>query len=144
MQSELDTQMPKLLHKCMTKATTAEGDQRKHGPNWVVSRRGSLKVFEDHLECGDWQIAYSEIDKAVLYSFRSFFLRLPGYILTVDTKDKTYHFGLNGWGDFWKGRLPLAVEREKGKLQFSWFSILVRVILVGYLGYSLWQWASQG
>ncbi len=132
--------MTELLHKCMTKATTAEGDQRKYGPNWVVSRRGSLKIFDDRLECGDWRIDYTEIKDAVLCSVRSFFLRIPGYILTVETNDRTYHFGLNGWGPFWKGNLPFETRREKGKLGFTWFSIIVRLILFGYIGYLLWQW----
>ena len=134
--------MPELLHKCMTKATTAEGDQRKYGPNWVTSRRASLKIFDDRLECGNWQIAFPDIEKAVLYSFRSFFLRMPGYILTVDANNKTYHFGLNGWGSFWNGELPFRVEREKGKLKFTWFSIAIRALLFGYVGYLLWQWAT--
>ena len=132
--------MSEPLHKCMTKATTAEGDQRKYGPNWITSRRGSLKVFDDRLECGDWRVEYSEITSAVLYSFRSFFLRIPGYILTVETDAKTYHFGLNGWGDFWKGDLPFDASREEGKLRFTWFSIIVRVILFSYIAYMLWQW----
>jgi hypothetical protein len=135
--------MSKLLHKCMAKATTAEGDQRKYRPNWITSRRGSLKVFDDHLECGDWRIGYSEIKNAVLYSFRSFFLRIPGYILTVDTEDRTYHFGLNGWGRFWKSELPFAAKREKGELGFTWFSIVVRLILVGYIGYIAWRWIAS-
>lgn len=134
--------MSNLLYKCMTKATTAEGDQRKYGPNWVISRRGSLHIFDDHLECGNWQIKYGDIHSAVLYSFRSFFLRIPGYVLTVETAERTYHFGLNGWGPFWKGELPFAVKREKGKLGFTWFSIIVRLILVGYLAYGLWHWLS--
>lgn len=127
----------------MTKATTAEGDQLRYGPNWVTARRGSLKVFDDHLECGDWRIDYSEIRKAVLSSFRSFFLRIPGYILTVETDERTYHFGLNGWGRFWKGELPFEAKRERGRLGFTWFSIIVRVILVGYIAYIGWQWVSS-
>lgn len=127
----------------MTKATTAEGDQRKYGPNWITSRRGSLKVFDDHFECGNWRIDYSEIKNAALYSFRSFFLRIPGYILTVDTEDRTYHFGLNGWGRFWKSELPFDAKREKGKLGFTWFSIVVRLILVGYIGYFAWRWIAS-
>ncbi len=133
--------MSNLLHKCMTKATTAEGDQRRYGPNWVMSRRGSLKIFDDHLECGDWRIDYSEITNAVLCSFRSFFIRIPGYVLTVETQNRTFHFGLNGWGQFWKGDLPFPALREKGKLGFTWFSIAVRLILVGYIAYiAWWRW----
>jgi len=134
--------MAELLHKCMTKATTAEGDQRKYGPNWITSRRASLKIFDDHLECGNWDIPYSEIQNAVLCSFRSFFLRIPGYILTIETTDKTYHFGLNGWGKFWKNDPPFTVARENGKLGFTLFSIVLRVLLLGYVLYSLWQWAT--
>lgn len=93
--------MPELLHNCMTKATTKEGDQRKYGPNWLLSHRGRLKVFDDHLECGNWHINYTDIKSAVLCSFRTTFLRIPVYILSVETADRTYHFGLNGWGRFW-------------------------------------------
>ncbi|MEM6691565.1 MAG: hypothetical protein AAF664_19205 [Planctomycetota bacterium] len=132
--------MPELLHQCMTKATTAEGDQRKHGPNWVISRRASLKVFEDRLECGDWLVEFSEIDRAVLYSFRSFIFRIPGHVLTIETDKKTYHFGLNGWGPFWKGSLPFDIERENGKLSFTWFSIIVRAVMTAYIAYVVWRW----
>ena len=126
----------------MTKATTAEGDQRKYGPNWVTSRRATLQIFDEHLKCGNWTVQYAEINNAVLYSFRSFFLRIPGYILTIETSDRTYHFGLNGWGAFWHGDLPFEATKEKGKLSFSWFSIVVRLLLFGYLGYVVWQWAT--
>lgn len=132
--------MSELLYQCLTKATTAEGDQRSYGANWLVSRRGTLKVFTDKLECGDWRINYSEIEDAVIYSFRSFFLRIPGYILTVNTKARTYHFGLTGWGRFWNGELPFEVRREKGAIGLSWFSIAIRFIIVGYICRLLWQW----
>jgi hypothetical protein len=132
--------MSELLHKCMTKATIAEGDQRRYGPNWVTSRRATLKVFDDRLECGDWRIEDTEIKDAVLFSFRSLLLRIPGYILTVTTDDRTYHFGLNGWGQFWKGSLPFEIRHEKGTLGASWISIVARVVLCGYIGYRLWQW----
>lgn len=132
--------MPELLYNCMTKGTVAEGDQRKNGPNWVTARRASLKIFDDHLECGNWHVNFPEIERAVLYSFRSSLL-LPGYILSVETNDRAYSFGLNGWGKFWKGELPFAVEREKGRLKLSWFSIAVRAMLIGCIGYLLWLWA---
>ena len=125
----------------MTKATTAEGDQRKYGPNWVTSRRAALRIFDDHLKCDDWTIQYTEINNAVLYSFRSPILRIPGYILTVETAGRTYHFGLNGLGSFWRGNLPFEASREAGRLGFTWFSIIVRLALFVYLGYVAWNWA---
>lgn len=128
------------LHHCMTKATTAVGDQRRHGPNWLTSRRGMLTVFADHLECGNWRIDYSDITDAVLFSFRSTLLRIPGCILTIATPDRTYHFGLNGWGRFWEGELPFRVRREQGKIGYTWFSIAVRLTLVVCLGYELLKW----
>ena len=113
----------------MTKRTTAEGDQRRYGPNWLFARRGRLKVFTDRMECGGRKIVYDEVESAILCSFRSTFLRIPGYVLTVQTPNRTCHFGLNG-DRFWEGELPLEVSRQKGILRYSWLSILVRLILV--------------
>ena len=125
-----------LLYKCMSKAMIAEGDQLHYGPNWALARRAALKVFDDHFECGDWTIPYPSITKATLYSIRST-LGIPGYILKMETAEKTYHFGLN-WGKFWKGELPFEVSREKGKLGYSTFSIILRVVLIGYIAWWLW------
>jgi len=71
--------MSQLIHQCMTKGVTAEGDQLKRGPSWILARRGKLKLFDDHLECGNWTIQYSEISKATLYSVRQNFI-IPGYV----------------------------------------------------------------
>ncbi len=135
--------MSKLLHKCWTKAVVADGDQRKYGPNWVTSRRTVLRVYEDYLECGNWRIDYMDMSSATLFLFRTSILRIPGYVLTVETPDRTYHFGLNGWGKFWSGELPFETKRESGRLGFTWFSIVVRLILVGYAGYLAWRWMSS-
>lgn len=82
------------IYKCMTKATTAEGDQVRYGPNWVTARRAILNVFSDRLECGDWKIEYKEIKDSVLYSIKTNLI-IPGYVLKVATTERTYHFGLN-------------------------------------------------
>lgn len=124
------------IYKCMTKATTAEGDQMEHGPNWLRSRRARLKVFDDRLECGDWILPFSDIREAVLFRICST-LFIPGYVLRVQTEQRTYHFGLNA-GSFWKGELPFAVKRETGKVGHSAFSIVLRVMLLGYLIYLIW------
>lgn len=125
------------VHQCLTKATTAEGDQMRYGPNWLFSRRGMLKVFDDRLVCGDWSIPFSEISEATLYSYQSSFF-IPGYVLKVQTAQKTYHFGLNG-SAYWKGDLPFPVKREKSNLGYSPFSVVVRVLAVVCLVYWLWS-----
>ena len=129
--------MENLLHKCMTKATTAEGDQMKFGPNWVIAKRGMLKVFEDRIECGQCIIPNKEKKEATMYSIRSNFI-IPEFVLKLLTEERAYHFVLNS-GKFCKGELPFPVKREKEKLTYSKFSLVIRVALVAYLCYFLWK-----
>lgn len=126
--------MSQLLHRCMTKATTAEGEDIRRSLNWVISRRGILKVYDDRLECGNWIIPYGEMDEAVLFRVRQMFI--PGYVLRVKTQGKVYQFGLNP-GRYWGGELPFDVARESGR--YSWFSIAVRVVAIGFLAYLIWS-----
>ena len=128
--------MAKPLHRCMTKTTTAEGDCVRHSLNWVLSRRGILEIGTDALACGDWRIPYSEIDDAVLYSVRQ--MLIPGYVLLIRSQGVVYQFGLN-WGRFWSGEMPFPVRRESARLGYSWYSIAVRVALLGLVVYWLWR-----
>jgi hypothetical protein len=131
------------VYSCITKAIVADGNQLRTGPKWVTSRRGRLKLFGDRLECGDWTIPYVNIREAVLSSFRSPILRIPGYLLAVRTDSDTYHFGLNG-GRYWEGELPFPVQRQKARLKMSMISIVARVLLIGYALYVVWGWATSG
>lgn len=126
--------MSHLLHRCMTKATTAEGDDIRRSLNWVLSRRGLLKVFDDNLECGDWSIAYTEIDDAVLFRTRQMLIRC--YVLRIKTRGTVYQFGLNP-GRYWSGELPFPVSRESAVLGYSWYSIIIRVVAIAALIYLL-------
>ena len=122
----------------MTKAVIGDGDQLKTGPQWITSRRAILRLFEHHLECGDWTVSYGQIQEAVLSSFSSPILRIPGYVLAVRTDSKTYHFGLNGWR-YWKGELPFAVTRQKSRLRLSPISLIARIVLIAGIIYWIWQ-----
>ena len=126
----------------MTKAIIADGDQLETGPKWITSRRAMLRLFDDHLVCGDWNVRYDEMREAVLASFRSPILRIPGYVLSARTDLHTYHFGLNGWR-YWNGDLPFPVTRKNTRLRMSWISIAARAILVGYILYAIWLWATS-
>ena len=128
--------MPETLYECMTKATTVEGDDIRYSQNWLMSRRGTLRVTTESLECGDWHISYSDIREAVLFSTRQMFI--PCYVLRVRTDVKIYQFGLNP-NRFWKGELPFPVQREQ--LRYSRFSIAVRVAWVAAVAYLVWQLA---
>ena len=134
--------MEQPLHTCITKAVIANGDQLRTGPKWITSRRGRLKLYKDRLECGDWAIRYEDIREAVLSSFRSPILRIPGYVLTVRTDTEKYHFGLNGWR-YWQSNLPFPVKRQQAKLKMSPISILARAVLIGYVIYVGWSWVSS-
>lgn len=125
----------------MTKAIISDGDQLETGPQWITSRRAKLRLFDDHLVCGDWNVRYDDIREAVLASFRSPILRIPGYILSARTNTNTYHFGLNGWR-YWNGKLPFPVTRKKTRLRMSWISIAARAIIIGYIAYVVFQWAT--
>jgi hypothetical protein len=129
--------MSLLLYKCMTKAVLSDTDQLQYGPNWLYSRRAVLKIFEDHLECRDWTIHYEEIQEAILYSIRSFFI--PGYVLRIQTRDKTFWFGLN-WGKFWSNNPPFPMKRERKRMRYSWFSLMIRLVALSCLLLILLQW----
>jgi hypothetical protein len=121
----------------MTKATTAEGDDIRRSLSWVLSRRGILQVKTDSLVCGSWTIPYSEISEAVLFSLRG--VVFPGYVLRVKSGNQIYQFGLNP-GRFWRGDLPFECQRDSTRIRYSMFSTAVRIFLVGYIVYILWQW----
>lgn len=125
-----------LLFRCMTKATTAEGDDIRRSFNWVTARRGILKVYDDHLELGSWHLPYSDFDEAILFSVRQTFI--PGYVLRIKSQGTIYQFGLN-YNRFWKQNLPFSVERRAMKLKLSWFSLGMRAVSLIFLGYLLWQ-----
>jgi len=121
----------------MTKAMIAEGDRTSPSVHWAVSRRGTLRVLSDRLECGDWSIPYDEIQDSVLHSGAG--LLFPGYVLRVSTADKSYQFGLNP-GRFWKGTLPFPVHRERRDHGRTLVVFAVRAIALGAGAYLLWSW----
>jgi hypothetical protein len=129
--------MDDYLYRCMTKATTAEGDDIRHSVSWMLSRRAFLKVYKDRLECGDWIIPYEAMSEAVLFRTRQ--LLIPCYVLRVKALGRIYQFGLNP-GKFWEADLPFPVRREQAALGYSWFSIGIRLAAVLALVYLLWTW----
>ncbi len=135
--NEYDTLQAKPIHRCMTKGVEGAPSQFEYGLSWVTSRRATLKIFTDRLECGDWNIPYAGIQRAVLFETKQWFI--PCYVLKVLTADTAYQFGLNP-NKFWKGDLPFKAIREKGRLKYSAYSIAIRVVLVAGL---IWYFYSR-
>ena len=121
-----------LIHKCMVKATNKEGEDIRCSLNWVFSRRSILRIMSHSLECGDWKIAYSDIDEAVLYSMPWLFLTT--YVLRIKSKGHIYQFGLNP-SRFWEDKLPFPVKREKANNLYWNIVNIIRFIILGLLIY---------
>jgi len=121
--------MSDVIHKCRVKAIRSKGTGVSLGLKWVFARRGSLKVFSDRLECGNWHIPYSAITEAILQSTP--WLWTKAHVLVVRTTETTYQFGLNP-GSFWRGELQFAVKRQEGGLFWTIVNI-VRIIIFAAL-----------
>jgi hypothetical protein len=125
-----------LLHKCWAKAIVAEGNIAGVALSWTMSRRGYLKIFDDQLRCGGWTIPYRDIEEAILFTGWGIFL--PGHVLLVRTRKRSYKFGLN-LGRFWKGELPFEVKRGGYRFRRSWTLIAVRIATLAALAYCAWN-----
>lgn len=127
-----------MKYKCFCKATNREDKEPRLSHNWVAAKRGMFKVFEDRVECGDWSIPYSDIESAHLYKAKQMFM--PVNVLKLVTRSGNYQFGFNPWANPFK-HLGVEFETSKIKLKHSVYSIVVRLVLIAYLGYWVWeQW----
>ncbi|MEX1095281.1 MAG: hypothetical protein WED34_04490 [Planctomycetales bacterium] len=133
----LDEIMDKPLYRCMTKGSDWERGTPQSGANWVLARRGFFKVFADRIELGDWRIPFSEIERAIEYRIPCFYFAKSS-VLEIEAKGRIYQFGFNPWARPVK-HFPFAVEQQQAKLGWSTFSVLLRLAILAYLGYLLWN-----
>ena len=102
--------MATAIYTCMVKGITSDKYEFiGRSPEWITARRGLLKIFDDHLECGDWIIQNTEIESAALKTRR--FLFLGGHILMIKTAKTVFQFGVNA-NPFWASGLPFPVTRD--------------------------------
>ncbi len=127
--------MSELVHKCWAKSVLLEGSVAGAALSWTVARRGYLRIFNDQLRCGSWRIPYDDIEDAVLYTGWGLFL--PGHILLVRTRKRTYKFGLN-LGGFWKGEVPFPLKRDGYRIKGSRGLLVLRALLLALLGLIAW------
>lgn len=109
----------------------------KRGIHWVTSQRAVVLLTEKKIVCGKWSIPLDTISSAQLIKVNSLFG--GAQVLKIHTVDeKNYQFGMQlnaEWTD--QTILPLTVEQ--GRVKYSVFSIILRIIVVGYLIFWLYQ-----
>ena len=115
--------------------TTNQGIQR--GLDWVTSQRAVVILTDQKIVCGKWTIPLDTISSAQLLKINSLFG--GGQVLKVQTKDdKNYQFGMQ-LNPEWTNQQYLPLTLEKGQVKNSAFSIIVRVIAIGYLIYLIYE-----
>lgn len=115
--------------------TTNQDIQR--GLDWVTSQRAVVLLTENKIVCGKWSISLDEITTAQLLKIKSLFG--GGQVLKVQTTDdKNYQFGMQ-LNPEWINQQRLPLTFEKRQVKHSAFSIIVRLIVIGYLIYWLYE-----
>lgn len=116
---------------------TTTNQDVQHGLEWVTSQRAIVLLTEKKLVCGKWTIPLEAISKAQLLKVNSLFG--GGQVLKVQTTDdKNYQFGMQ-LNPEWTNQQQLPLTLEKGQVKHSAFSIIIRLIAVGYLIYWIYE-----
>ncbi|MEM9627090.1 MAG: hypothetical protein AAGA21_12715 [Pseudomonadota bacterium] len=125
----------KPIYKCITKGSRSEASEPRASFNWMVARRGFLKVYPNRVECGNWQVPYADVKKATLYRFRHMFMKAA--VIHLETTDGYYQFGLSPWASP-EAHIALDFEEKETAFKYSTFSILLRLALIPYVGFWVW------
>lgn len=105
------------------------------GVDWVTSQRAVVILTDKRIKSGKWDIPLEKVEQAQLLKIGSLFG--SGQVLKIQTMDNEhYQFGMQLNPD-WTNQQSLPLTLEKGEVKYSFFSIVVRLMAVGYLIYWL-------
>lgn len=104
----------------------------QHGVSWLKAQRAVFMLTTEKIVCGKWCILLEDIERAELLKIRG------GQVLKITTKDQQhYQFGMQHNQQIENQKhMPLIIK--KGKVGYSFFSIVIRVILVLQILYFLY------
>jgi len=109
----------------------------QRGPDWVTSQRAVVLLTDTKIVCGKWAIPIENIKTAQLLKINSLFG--GGQVLKVQTKDDEYfQFGMQ-INPEWTNQEILSLNLENARVKNSMFSIILRLFLIGYLSYWLYE-----
>jgi hypothetical protein len=135
---ELDNPNERVLAADASKGiVTTTNQDIQRGLDWVTSQRAVVMLTDKKIICGKWTIPLDTISKAQLFKINSLFG--GGQVLKVQTTDdKNYQFGMQ-LNPEWTNQQRLPLTLENGQVKYSAFSVIVRLIAVGYLIYWLYE-----
>lgn len=137
-QFEFNNPGEKVLAADASKGIAITSDQDiQRGVDWVTSQRAVILLTEEKIVCGKWIIPLDTISTARLLKINTLFG--GGQVLKVQTTDKkNYQFGMQ-LNSEWVNQERLALVLEKGEVKHSTFSIVARLIAVGFLIYWFYE-----
>lgn len=107
------------------------------GAKWIVSRRAVAILTDKRIKCGDWDIPLSSINSAELINLRG--LISKGQLLNISTEDNVgYQLGMQLNKD-WLNSDHLKLEYLDKEIKISTFSWVMRIALLTYLAYLLYE-----
>ena len=135
---ELDNQNENVLASDASKGIVTTTNQNiQRGLDWVTSQRAVILLTDKKIVCGKWTIPLDTISIAQLLKINS--LLGGGQILKIQTKDDSnYQFGMQ-INPEWTNQQILTLTLEKGQVKHSSFSIIARLVVVGYIIYWLYE-----
>ncbi len=108
---------------------TSTNERVQRGFDWVNSQRAVVILTDKRIICGKWIIPLETIISAELIKIGS------GQVLKIHTKDnRHYQFGMQ-YSPEWINQQFLPLKYSEGKIKYSTFSIIIRMIVIGYIIY---------
>jgi hypothetical protein len=111
---------------------TEEESDIQRGTDWVVSKRAVILLTNKKIKCDTWEIPLENIKNAELVKVKS--LYGTAQILKIKTNEKNYQFGMQ-INPEWTNQDKLQLDIKDGKIKTSFFSVVIRIVLIGYLIY---------
>jgi hypothetical protein len=103
--------------------------------DWIGSQRAVLLLTNRKIVCGKWEIPLEDINNSELIKIKT--LDGPGQILKISTKNQGYfQFGMQV-NRQWDEQTALSLIVSKGKVKYSMYSIIIRIVFYGVLVYSI-------
>lgn len=110
---------------------TNSNENVARGTNWVTSQRAVVMLTNSKIICGKWKIPIEEIQSSKLIKINSLFG--DGMVLKIQTKnDENYQFGMQ-INPEWIEQKALPLNFKNGKVKYSIFSIVIRILAIAYL-----------